>query len=97
ADDPTASDDYVTLLVRDLDAEFAAEIQLREGDTPNVNAELESVYSRYTSISGPPLRDSFHFGQTISNDFGRPYGRGSNGIAGFSTNAAAGPFTIYVR
>ena len=91
------SDAYIMSLLRDLDVEFAPEIQLRLGDTPNVNAELESIYSRYTYISGPPLRDSFHFAQTISDDFGRPYGRGSNAISGFTTNAAAGPFTIYVR
>jgi membrane-associated phospholipid phosphatase len=91
------ADDYTTSMLRDLDAEFAAEARLRKGDTPNVSAELESVYSRYTEISGPPLRDSFHFAQTIYDDFGRPYGRGSNAIAGFSSDAAAGPFTIYVR
>ena len=87
----------VMLLVHDLDVEFAPEMRLRTGDTPNVNAELESVYSRYTDIGGPPLRDSFHFAQTISDDFGRPYGRGSNAIAGFSSNTAVGPFVLYVR
>lgn len=96
-DDQNSSDEYVLSLLRDLDLEFAAETELRKGDTPNINAELESVYSRYTYISGPPLRDAFHFGQTISDDFGRPYGRGSNNITGFTANAAAGPFTIYVR
>jgi hypothetical protein len=96
-DDQNFSDAYIVSLLRDLDLEFTPETQLRLGDTPNVNAELESVYSRYTYISGPPLRDSFHFAQTISDDFGRPYGRGSNAVGGFTTNAAAGPFTIYVR
>jgi len=87
----------VASLLRDLDFEFSRETKLRQGDTPNINAELESVYSRYTNISGPPLRDAFHFGQTISDDFGRPYGRGGNSITGFTANAAAGPFMIYVR
>jgi len=96
-DEPESFDASIMPLVRDLDAEFGPETQLRNEDTPNVNAELESVYSRYTGISGPPLRDSFHFAQTISDDFGRPYGRGPNNITGFSTNAAAGPFVIYVR
>jgi hypothetical protein len=90
-------DSGVVSLVRDLDAEFGREAELRSGNTPNGNAELESVYSRYTDISGPPLRDSFHFAQTISDDFGRPYGRGSNAIAGFSSNSAVGPFVLYVR
>ncbi len=83
-------DAHMMSLVRDLDAEFAPETQLRDGATPNVNAELESVYSRYTGIGGPPLRDSFHFTQTISDDFGRPNGRGPNNVTGFSTHAAAG-------
>jgi len=90
-------DAHMMSLVRDLDAEFAPETQLRDGATPNVNAELESVYSRHTGIGGPPLRDSFHFTQTISDDFGRPYGRGPNNVTGFSTHAVAGPFVIYVR
>ncbi len=97
ADEPDSPDAHMMLLIRELDAEFGPETQLRNGDTPNVNAELESVYSRYTGISGPPLRDSFHFAQTIADDFGRPYGRGSNIVTGFSANAAAGPFVIYVR
>ena len=96
-DDQNSSDEYVASLLRDLDLEFSRETTLRQGDTPNINAELESIYSRYTNISGPPLRDAFHFGQTISDDFGRPYGRGGNSITGFTANAAAGPFMIYVR
>ncbi len=96
-EEPEAPDAHIMPLVRDLDAEFAQETQLRDGATPNVHAELESVYSRYTGISGPPLRDSFHFAQTISDDFGRPYGRGPNNVTGFTTNATAGPFLIYVR
>lgn len=96
-DDLESPDAHFMSLIGDLDAEFGPETQLRNGDTPNVNAELESVYSRYNGISGPPLRDSFHFAQTIADDFGRPYGRGANNITGFSTNAAVGPFVIYVR
>ncbi len=90
-------DAHMMKLISDLDSEFAVETQLRNGDTPNVSAELESVYSRYTGISGQPLRDSFHFAQTIANDFGRPYGEGANNVSGFTSNAAAGPFFLYVR
>jgi membrane-associated phospholipid phosphatase len=97
ANDLNSPDEQKASMLHDLDAEFVPETQLRSGNTPNVSAELESVYSRYTDISGRPLRDSFHFAQTISDDFGRPYGRGSNAIAGFSSNAAAGPFFIYLR
>jgi hypothetical protein len=97
ADEAEAPDESMAGLLRDLDAEFERETGLRNGITPNVNVELESLYSRYTGISGRPLRDSFHFAQTLANDFGRPYGPGSNTVSGFSANAAAGPFVIYVR
>jgi membrane-associated phospholipid phosphatase len=98
AENDTESPDQDMLsLIGDLDAEFEYETQLRGGDTPNVNAGVESVYSRYTSLSGSPLRDSFHFAQTIANDFGRPYGHGSNAVSGLSTRAAVGPFFVYVR
>jgi hypothetical protein len=58
---------------------------------------IDSLYTRVTNISGPPLRDSYHFGQTIINDFGRPYAEGFNSIAGVSTHAVAGPFSFYIR
>src|ERR1035437_9205518 len=35
-------------------------------------ARVESVYSVARGISGTPLRDSFHLGSTIINDYGRP-------------------------
>jgi hypothetical protein len=63
----------------------------------NFTANLESVYARAVSISGPALTDGFHFGQTVSYDFGRPFERGTNGQAGGSFSAAAGPLTLYVR
>lgn len=59
--------------------------------------QLESLYSRSQIIGGNPLRDSYHFGQTVFNDFGRPYGAGFNQVTGFSTYAAAGPVFAYYR
>ncbi|MGH9680463.1 MAG: capsule assembly Wzi family protein, partial [Candidatus Acidiferrales bacterium] len=41
--------------------------------------------------------DSYHFGQTIAYDFGRPFERGFNGQIGGAFRAAAGPLAIYVR
>ena len=58
---------------------------------------LESVYTRFGTIAGPALNDSFHFGQTWWNDFGRPQGRGSNFIGGFSTRAHYGRLFFYYR
>jgi membrane-associated phospholipid phosphatase len=79
-----------------LAKEFSYEINLLSGGH-NLNAVLESVYAREVSISGPPLTDGFHFGQTVSYDFGRPYERGTNGQIGGSFSANAGPLTFYLR
>jgi hypothetical protein len=56
-----------------------------------------SAYTRVTGIAGPILRDSYHIGQTMYNDYGRPYESGFNNITGFSTLAEAGRFSLYVR
>ncbi|AXC15283.1 Capsule assembly protein [Acidisarcina polymorpha] len=66
-------------------------------DAPHGLATLESVYTRPLGIAGTPLRDSFHVGQTIINDYGRPYESGFNNITGFSSRAAAGRFSLYFR
>ncbi len=57
----------------------------------------DSVYTRLMGITGLTLRDSYHLGQTIANDYGRPYEAGFNNITGFSSVAEAGPFSVYVR
>ena len=64
---------------------------------PNLGADLDSIYTRSTQISGPPLRDSYHFGQTIINDYGRPYGEGFNNVSGVSGHAVVGPFAFSVQ
>src|SRR5207302_6152484 len=83
-------------IYRDLAKEFSAETARLNG-VANLGASLDSVYVRTTNISGPPLRDGYHFGQTIINDYGRPYGQGTSSISGASGWATAGPFAIYVR
>jgi membrane-associated phospholipid phosphatase len=76
-----------------LAEEFAPELARLEG-APNVGARVASVYTRATGISGTPLRDSFNFGQTIVNDYGRPYWEGFNNITGFSADAQTGPVSF---
>jgi hypothetical protein len=61
------------------------------------HARIESVYSVARGISGTPLRDSFHLGSTIVNDYGRPYENGMNNYSGASGYATAGRFALYVR
>ncbi|NYF50457.1 capsule assembly Wzi family protein [Tunturiibacter gelidoferens] len=78
-------------LVADLHAEFETEPNYYE------SLSLESVYGRYGTIAGPALADSFHFGQTWWNDFGRPLGRGSSAIFGYSVRAHHGRLFFYDR
>ena len=61
------------------------------------STRIESVYSLARAISGTPLDDSFHLGQTIVNDYGRPYENGFNNYSGISGYATAGRFTLYAR
>jgi membrane-associated phospholipid phosphatase len=79
-----------------LSREFGNEFQSLSGEQ-NVHAQVESVYMRATGIAGKPLTDNEHFGQTILNDYGRPYEGGFNSIAGASSWAAWGPFVVYGR
>jgi hypothetical protein len=84
------------LIQAQLQRQFSYEIALLSGGH-NLTANLESVYARAVSSSGPALSDGFHFGQTVTYDFGRPFERGTNGEAGGSFSAAAGPLVLYVR
>jgi hypothetical protein len=79
-----------------LRLEFVPELSLLSGGN-NRAVHLESLYTRATEISGPPLTDGYHFGQTLTNDFGRPFQQGFNSIAGFSGWATAGRWVVYVR
>lgn len=83
-------------LYHSLEKEFRPEESLLSGGD-NAAFQLESAYSRSTEISGKPLTDGFHFGQTIINDYGRPYEQGFNNASGASAWAEAGPFAGYFR
>ena len=80
----------VHALIADLQAEFSAE-------EPNNELRLASVYTRFIAIHGTPLRDSYHFGQSLVNNYGRPYGAGASGDTGFSAYATSGRFSFYIR
>jgi membrane-associated phospholipid phosphatase len=79
-----------------LSVEFAHDSELTAGER-NVDAQVESVYSRVLGISGKPLTDNYHFGQTLLNDYGRPYEQGFNAVAGVSGWTTMGPFVLYTR
>jgi len=80
----------------DLSREFAVELK-RQGGASNVGAYMESMYVRNTQIVGTPITDGYHFAQTLINNYGRPYGPGSNEYTGVSLRGTAGPFSAYVR
>ncbi len=79
-----------------LREEFASDETLLGGGE-NRGIRLESVYTRFTGITGQPLRDPYHFGETLSNDYGRPYQEGVNNVTGFSGWATAGRWVAYAR
>jgi hypothetical protein len=76
--------------------EFRPEIDHNASGAPP-RGELESVYTQLRGISGTPLRDSFHLGQTLVDDYSRPYEGGFNNYSGFSARAEAGRFSFYFR
>jgi hypothetical protein len=89
-------DEQMRSLIKDLADEFAVELRQRDGEC-NRQAAIDSIDSRSTAIAGPPLTDGYHFAQTITNDYGRPYGRGANIYTGISSRAAFGSFASYLR
>ena len=83
-------------LYNSLATEFVQETRRLDG-AANLEVGIDSIYTRVTGISGPPLRDSYHFGQSLVNDYGRPYGEGFNNVSGITAHAVAGPFAFYIR
>ena len=90
-DDTEARDIYLALM-----GEFKEDVQgspiQQEG-----HAELDSIYTVMRGITDTPLNDSYHLGQTIANDYGRPYQAGINNYTGVSGRAEAGRFSFYFR
>jgi hypothetical protein len=101
-DEIRVADEYGDPTIDEAQELYAA-VRYELRSTPGVCAahqydmRLESSYSVVRGISGTPLRDSFHLGSTIVNDYGRPYENGFNNYSGASGYAAAGRFVLYVR
>jgi hypothetical protein len=75
---------------------LALEFGVDAGQT-TPQAELSNVYTRNMYIKGRPINDSFHFGQTLINDYGRPYQQGFNALDGFSARAEGYHLSLDVR
>ncbi len=85
----------VTIL-NDLLHELAPEMHNADQSRGNIYG-VDSLYTRVLGISGTPLNDSYHLGQTIVNDYGRPYQQGFNNVTGFSALSEKGRFSFYIR
>lgn len=81
---------------RKLAEEFSPELERLEG-APNLGVRVDSVYTRSVAISGTPLRDGYHFGQSLINDYGRPYWTGFNNVTGLTADAEVGPVSFYFQ
>jgi membrane-associated phospholipid phosphatase len=90
--DPGGSGVEATLYAQ-LASEFQPDI---EGNATQPDTRIEEIYTRVGFLSGEPLADDYHFAKTFTNDFGRPFGRGANAIAGVSTRTIVGPLAFYV-
>jgi hypothetical protein len=84
--------DMLAKLLRELAAEKPAGVTDR-----GLVYGPQQVYERGMYISGTTLRDSYHIGQTIVNDYGRPYEPGYNNILGGAYLAELGRFSFYAR
>jgi hypothetical protein len=92
--DPTSAEarQIYDAIDRDLHPDMSGPCGVLQG-----HVRIESVYSAVRGISGTPLHDSFHLGQSIINDYGRPYENGLNNYTGIGGYASAGRFLLYVR
>jgi hypothetical protein len=79
-------------LMHELRYDIAGPCNARKGQ-----ARIESAYTVMRGMTGTPLRDSYHLGSSIINDYGRPYQGGFNSYTGVSGYATAGRFSLYVR
>ncbi len=86
-----SDDDEARAIFQALQDEVNPDIEA-VSNSKHGTAEIESIYTRPLGIAGIPLRDSYHVGLTIINDYGRPYESGFNLITGFSARAAGTSF-----
>src|SRR5580704_6860701 len=94
--DANVNDDEAREIYLAVQKEVSSDVDTARGEH-EARAEFESAYTILRGISGTPLRDSYHLGLTIINDYGRPYGEGFNNYTGFSSRAEAGRFSLYFR
>ncbi len=92
-DESIQSNSQAFEILASLELEFGVE----DDDLSDFSYGCEDLYTRLQSISGLTLRDSFHLGQTLVNDYGRPYQPGFNTVDGAAGSAGFGRFSLYAR
>jgi hypothetical protein len=90
--DSDEAKEIYSALSRELAPDLEIPVDAHRGHT-----EIASVYTRMLGIAGQPLRDSYHAGLTIVNDYGRPYAEGFNNITGASIRTTLGRYSGYFR
>lgn len=80
-------------IVAAVQREFGTE----DDNLGDLSYACEGIHTRLQGINGLSLRDSFHLGQTITNDYGRPYQPGFNTVDGASGSVQFGRFSLYAR
>ena len=93
AEGDIAQDQTARRLFEALQQDFAA----GDYNSDQPSYACESAYVRLQGISGQTLRDSFHLGQSIAYDYGRPYQPGFNTVDGVSGSAEYGRFSLFAR
>jgi hypothetical protein len=73
------------------------EVGKEDNNASRLSYGCEGVYTRLQGITGLTLRDSYNLGQTLINDYGRPYQPGFNTVDGVSGSAQFGRFSLYAR
>lgn len=68
-----------------------------DDDPDDFSYACEGTYTRLQGISGLTLRDSFHLGESLVNDYGRPYQPGFNTVDGIGGSTQFGRFSLFAR
>jgi hypothetical protein len=85
-------------IFKSLVAEFANDASLAYvPGQANLHAEADRTYTRQQYMSGDPINNSYQLGQTLLNDYGRPYEGGYSTYNGFQARAEYARLSLDVR
>ena len=91
------ANEEATQLFAALSNEFRNDVTTYDPGGRNLYGIVDRLYTRQQYMSGTPVNDSYHLGQTLVNDDGRPYEGGYNQYTGFQAHAQYVRFALDVR